>query len=153
MAEQQIERALSRAGALLVLLALVTGLAIPAFANPRQALATHVSAILGGLLLVGLASLWSRLTLSVAQRTWTMRLAIAGAYANLFGSLLAAAWGTTRLTPLAGAALADPSALVQGSGKHMRHVKIRPDAGVDGTALEALIAAAYRDVSARVRAG
>jgi hydroxylaminobenzene mutase len=103
MAEQQNERALSRAGALLVLLALVTGLAIPAFANPRQALATHVSAILGGLLLVGLASLWSRLTLSVAQRTWTMRLAIAGAYANLLGSLLAASWGTTRLTPLAGA--------------------------------------------------
>lgn len=103
MAEHQIERALSRAGAMLVFLALVTGLAIPAFANPRQALAAHVSAILGGLLLVGLASLWSRLTLSVAQRTWTMRLAITGAYANLLGSLLAASWGTTRLTPLAGA--------------------------------------------------
>jgi hydroxylaminobenzene mutase len=103
MTERETERALSRAGVLLILLALVTGLAIPAFANPRQALAAHVSAILGGLLLVGLASLWSRLTLSASRRTLTMRLAIAGTYANLLGSLLAASWGTTRLTPLAGA--------------------------------------------------
>ncbi len=49
-----------------------------------------------------------------------------------------------------GAALSDPSALLQGSGKHMRHVKVRPDADIDGSALEALIAAAYRDISARV---
>ncbi len=103
MTEPETERALSRAGVLLVFLALVTGLAIPAFANPRQALAAHVSAILGGLLLVGMASLWSRLTLSAAQQTVTMKLAIAGAYANLLGSILAAVWGTNRLTPLAGA--------------------------------------------------
>ncbi len=102
MADRPIERALSRAGILLVLLALVTGLAIPAFTNPRQALAAHVSGIMSGLLLLAVASLWSRLTLSIAQQSWAMRLAIGGACANLAGSLLAAAWGTSRLTPLAG---------------------------------------------------
>lgn len=103
MEERQIERLLSRAGVLLVALALVAGLAIPAFANPRQALAAHVSAIMAGLLLIGLASLWSRLILTVGQQATAMTLAIAGAYGNLVGSLLAAAWGTNRLTPLAGA--------------------------------------------------
>lgn len=49
-----------------------------------------------------------------------------------------------------GAALSDPSALLLGTGKHMRHVRIRPDAAVDDSALEALIGAAYRDISARV---
>lgn len=87
MADRPIERALSRAGILLVLLALVTGLAIPAFTNPRQALAAHVSGIMSGLLLVAVASLWSRRTLSIAQQSWAIRLAIGGAYANLAGSL------------------------------------------------------------------
>lgn len=104
MADHHDARVLFRAGALLVLLALLVGLAIPAFTNPRQAMAAHVSAIMAGLLLLGLASLWSRLSLSVAQRTLTLRLAIGGAYANLLGSLLAATWGTNRLTPMAGAA-------------------------------------------------
>jgi len=103
MAERQLEHTLARAGVLLIFLALVTGLAIPAFANPRQALSAHVSAIMSGLLLVGLASLWGRVTLSLAQQRLTMQLAIGGAYANLAGSLLAAAWGTNRLTPIAGA--------------------------------------------------
>lgn len=52
-----------------------------------------------------------------------------------------------------GAALSDPTARLQGSGKHMRHVRIRPDAVIDGPELEALIGAAYRDISVRVRAG
>jgi hypothetical protein len=35
----------------------------------------------------------------------------------------------------------------------MRHVKIKPGHAVDGSSLEALIAAAYRDIVARLRAG
>jgi hypothetical protein len=52
-----------------------------------------------------------------------------------------------------GAALPDPSGLLQGTGKYMRHVKIKPGHAVDGSSLEALIAAAYRDIVARLRAG
>ena len=53
-----------------------------------------------------------------------------------------------------GAALADPARLLQGTGKRMRHVKLHGEPGVDEAALDALIAAAYRDVRSRLaRAG
>jgi len=50
-----------------------------------------------------------------------------------------------------GAALADPAGLLEGVGKSMRHVKVRPGRPVDEAALVALITAAYRDVVDRVR--
>ena len=49
-----------------------------------------------------------------------------------------------------GAALADPAGLLEGTGKRMRHVKLRPDAEVNDEALAELIAAAYRDLQARL---
>ena len=50
-----------------------------------------------------------------------------------------------------GAALDDPAGLLEGGGKHMRHVKLRLDKQVDAAALGDLIAAAYRDIRARLR--
>lgn len=50
-----------------------------------------------------------------------------------------------------GAALDDPAGLLEGAGKRMRHVKIRWGRPVDAAALNALVAAAYRDVRARLR--
>jgi hypothetical protein len=52
-----------------------------------------------------------------------------------------------------GAALPDPAGLLQGAGKFMRHVKVRPAAGINDTALRDLIDAAYWDVKARVENG
>jgi hypothetical protein len=52
-----------------------------------------------------------------------------------------------------GAALPDPALLLQGSGKFMRHVQLRPGAAVNDAALRALIAAAYEDIKARVENG
>ena len=52
-----------------------------------------------------------------------------------------------------GAALPDPAGLLVGEGRHMRHVKLRPGVAVDEAALEALIAAAYNDIQAQLRAG
>lgn len=49
-----------------------------------------------------------------------------------------------------GAALPDPAGLLQGTGKRMRHVKLGPGRAVDAPALDALIAAAYRDIVARL---
>jgi hypothetical protein len=49
-----------------------------------------------------------------------------------------------------GAALPDPAGLLEGTGKRMRHVKLRPGAEVDEEALRALIAAAYADVRRRL---
>lgn len=51
-----------------------------------------------------------------------------------------------------GAALADPAGLLEGAGKRMRHVKLRWGQTADAAALGALIAAAYRDIRARLTA-
>lgn len=48
-----------------------------------------------------------------------------------------------------GAALPDPAGLLEGTGKRMRHVKLRPGRPCDAPALEALIVAAHRDIVAR----
>jgi len=50
-----------------------------------------------------------------------------------------------------GALLADPSGLLEGTGKLGRHVKLRPDEVVNAPALEALIRAAYAEIKARLR--
>ncbi|MCX6954378.1 MAG: DUF1801 domain-containing protein [Verrucomicrobia bacterium] len=51
-----------------------------------------------------------------------------------------------------GAAIAEPQELLEGSGKRMRHVKLRPGKAVDVAALTQLIQAAYADMKARVQA-
>jgi hypothetical protein len=51
-----------------------------------------------------------------------------------------------------GATLADPTGLLEGDGKRMRHVKLRPGKEMDDEALGDLIAAAYRDVRQRLGA-
>ncbi len=45
-----------------------------------------------------------------------------------------------------GAELADPHRLLEGTGKFMRHVKLRPGQPVDDAALKDLILAAYADM-------
>ncbi len=50
-----------------------------------------------------------------------------------------------------GATLADPSGLLEGTGKFMRHVSLRPGDGVDDRELERLIQAAYADMTTRCR--
>ncbi len=52
-----------------------------------------------------------------------------------------------------GAALPDPAGLLQGTGKFMRHVKLRPGTVSSAAALSRLIDAAYSDVKARVENG
>ena len=49
-----------------------------------------------------------------------------------------------------GNALADPSGLLKGTGKYMRHVTLTPPGGVDSEALLRLIRTAYADMKARM---
>src|SRR5262245_54763038 len=51
-----------------------------------------------------------------------------------------------------GASLRDPAHLLEGTGKYMRHVKLKPGSAVDAPSLEALIAAAYVDIKVRLKA-
>ncbi len=52
-----------------------------------------------------------------------------------------------------GAALPDPDRLLQGSGKFMRHVKLKPGTAINAAALRRLIHTAYDDIKARVEHG
>ncbi len=52
-----------------------------------------------------------------------------------------------------GSTLPDPARLLQGIGKFMRHVKLRPGEPIDSAALHGLIEAAYADIKARVEHG
>ena len=51
-----------------------------------------------------------------------------------------------------GAVLEDPAGLLEGSGKRMRHVKLKPGSEPDAAALSDLIDAAYADIEARLLA-
>lgn len=51
-----------------------------------------------------------------------------------------------------GAELDDPSGLLEGTGKFMRHVKLRPECEVDVSALTKLIETAYVDMKGRLSA-
>jgi hypothetical protein len=52
-----------------------------------------------------------------------------------------------------GAELSDPQGLLEGSGKFMRHVKLRPGGDVDPKPLRELIDTAYQDMCRRNRPG
>jgi hypothetical protein len=52
-----------------------------------------------------------------------------------------------------GADLPDPARLLQGTGKFMRHVKLKPGTSINTTALNKLIEVAYSDIKARVEHG
>jgi hypothetical protein len=52
-----------------------------------------------------------------------------------------------------GASLPDPARLLQGAGKFMRHVKLKPGTAANAAALKRLIDAAYLDIKARVEHG
>lgn len=51
-----------------------------------------------------------------------------------------------------GASLRDPARLLEGTGKYMRHVKLKPGVPIDSAALEALVLAAHADIKERLSA-
>jgi hypothetical protein len=64
------------------------------------------------------------------------------AYVNVFRSHVNVGFFNRR-------ALTDPAGLLEGTGKYMRHVKLKPGRSVDPAALDGLIEAAYKDGRAR----
>ena len=51
-----------------------------------------------------------------------------------------------------GAEIADPEGLLEGTGRFMRHVKLRPERDADAKALMKLIETAYTDMKRRLKA-
>ena len=50
-----------------------------------------------------------------------------------------------------GAEIADPDRLLEGTGKFMRHVKLKPQSNVDAASLMKLIETAYKDMKERLK--
>lgn len=97
---------LLQAGALLFLLALLVGLAVPRFAVPRLGLAAHLLGIMQGLFLMVAGLLWPRLKLAPAISRLGSWLAVYGCLAAWTANVLAGAWaaGSTMLPMAAGQA-------------------------------------------------
>ena len=103
MEERNANRRLLQAGFLLVLLALVTGLAVQLFRNPRMGLSAHLEGVLNGLLLVLVGLVWPHFHLPERLARLLQGVVLYATFVNWGATSLAAAWGTSRLTPLAGA--------------------------------------------------
>jgi (hydroxyamino)benzene mutase len=95
-------RPLLQAGAILLTLGLLTGFAVPLAALPRMALASHLEAVLNGILLMVLGLVWGRLALGPRLRAAAFWLILYAAFANWAATLLSAFTGAAAMMPLAG---------------------------------------------------
>lgn len=108
MTTKNANRGLIRSGFVLLLLALLTGLAMPAFTNPRMGLAAHLEGVMNGMLLIVAGLAWGHLELTSRASKITHWLFLYAAFANWGVTSLAAALGTSRLTPIASAGYSAP---------------------------------------------
>lgn len=96
------DRALMRAGVLLFLVGLLTGLAVPVLQVPRMGLSSHLVATMSGMFLIVLGLIWSRLVLPAWAGTTIYWAALYGCFANWFATFLSAMWGAAAVMPIAG---------------------------------------------------
>ena len=89
-------------GTLLVLIGLATGGFLQRFANPRLGLSAHVGGVMNGTLIMVAGAAWNELTLSPMVARALFWCLVGSGYLNWLGLVLAAAYGTTRTTPLLG---------------------------------------------------
>jgi hydroxylaminobenzene mutase len=90
-------------GTVLFLLGLLIGFILPALPNPRMGLTLHLTGVQSGMSLWALGLMWERLVLPAGMQRAAQVLAVLGLYAIFISLLLAALWGTSRATPIAGA--------------------------------------------------
>jgi len=88
-------------GFLLFLLGLITGLIVPAFANPRLGVSSHIEGVLNGIFLIVLGLVWHKLALSGRALKITYWLALYGTFANWFGILVAAVFNAGKMLGIA----------------------------------------------------
>ena len=93
---------LIEAGVLLFLIGLIIGLAVPAFANPRMGLSSHLESLFNGVFLMLAGLIWGRIVLSARLKAVLYWALLYGTFANMMATLLAAIWGAGRMMPIAG---------------------------------------------------
>ena len=90
-------------GFLLFVLSLLVGLFVPSFANPRMGLSAHVGGLMSGLFLIALGAVWGALEVTPGRAAAIYWLALYGMWVGVAALVLAAIFGTSSLTPIAGA--------------------------------------------------
>ncbi len=97
------DRVVVRQGFLLILIALLGGIAAPYMLNTRMGLGAHVIGLFGGLVLIGLGL--ARPLFSLGPRLWQLTHAswLGATYVNWLAATLGALTGASELTPIAGA--------------------------------------------------
>lgn len=90
-------------GMILFLMGLLTGLAGPAFINPRMGLAAHLEGVLNGMFLLALGAIWSEIHLTPKLKSAAYGMTLYATYANWAVTTLAALFGTSAMTPIAAA--------------------------------------------------
>ena len=93
-------------GLVLFLVGLLNGAVVSYFANPRMGLSAHLAGVQNGVVLCVFGLFWGRLHLSGTLSRLSYWLSLIGMYGIWFGLLLAAVWGTSSSTPIAGAGFA-----------------------------------------------
>lgn len=104
------ERLLLRLGALLVLLAMITGLAVGQVPDVPLVLSAHIAATMGGTLMLAVGAGAHKLNQSDGERRWMVWGLAGSGYLNWSATLLGAALGTHGLTPIHGAGTAGQAA-------------------------------------------
>ena len=95
-------------GMLLFILGLLNGLVIPLFKNKRMGLSAHLAGVQSGMVLLLFGFLWARLSLPEILLSASYWLSLYSMYAIWLALLLAAIWGSSRSTPIAGAGFHAP---------------------------------------------
>ena len=101
--ENHQSRKLLLSGMILFLLGLLNGLVISLFENPRMGLSAHLAGVQNGLVLLAFGLFWQKVKLGDSAKRWCLNLNIYSMYAIWFALVLAAMWGTSSATPIAGA--------------------------------------------------
>ena len=98
-----MNRTLLRHGFVLIVIALVSALFVPALSLPRLGVSAHTIGILSGTLLIAIGGCWSQFILSPLQARLMAMGWIYSSYANWLGCWLGAMFGAGRMTPVASA--------------------------------------------------
>lgn len=103
MNADDLNRRLIWHGILLFFLGLVAGMFVQSMRNPRMGLSAHIGAVMSGMFLAILGSVWHKVRLDTRAASATFWLALYGMYVSSAGLVLAAVFGTGQSTPIAGA--------------------------------------------------
>ena len=101
--ESNTPRQLKMLGMLLFLFGLITGFIIMSLKNPRMGLSAHLEGLMNGTFLLVAGFVWNELKISDALKRVVYGTLVYGTFANWIFTLMAAFFGTSQTTPIAGA--------------------------------------------------